>query len=68
MLPTPLGCRKMTCKFCDLLDEVSYRVEGGLSEMASIGTASILHLTISVMAVTVVVIAAMVSPFVPYKV
>ena len=29
MIPTPLGCREMACKFCELLVEVSHVLEGG---------------------------------------
>ena len=29
VLPTPLGCREMACKCCELLDKLSHRVEDG---------------------------------------
>ena len=67
MLPTPFGCREMARECCELLDEFYHDWMLGCPKMVSSGMASILPLTILVMAVTVVVIAAMVAPFVRYK-
>ena len=32
VLTNPFGCREMALKICDLLNKVSYRVEGGLPD------------------------------------
>ena len=32
VLPTPFGCREMERDFCELLNEVSHRVEGGFPD------------------------------------
>ena len=32
LLPTPFGCREMERDFCELLNKVSHRVEGGFPD------------------------------------
>ena len=67
MLSTSFGFRELAHEFFELLDEVSHRVEVSLPNNGVKQDGFRRTLTILVMTVTVVVITAIVAPFVCYK-